>query len=431
MATGFEFQNFESLMKPPMVEGENREIQIAFENFAGKQYKLITPLKGVHRSAYNFFDLNGDKDNEVIVFYSKSSENDIVRMNVLDRKADGTWDSIADIETEYSDVQQVEFADLNGDKIKEIIVGWTVYQNEYAKTMNVYMLSKVKSIYVFEKVYNSTYYDFKAIDIDCDSQKDILKIDYTPNIEAAVYTANFVAYKDDRIQDLTSIELDFSFSSITSISNDYIENENRRRIYFDGPKYESGMITECIFYNTNIESFEKEKSNHQPLSMLSTRISNVTSRDINNDGIIEIPKDREVTLGKSFSKDGTRVCYVTEWIQLKDGNTTTVFYEFFNSIYGYSYKIDKDIFSKITIENNLAEGKLTFYQVIYTSLGAIKGDPLFTIVATENSEDNDTLDFRYKLLYERSDYSYFCRIYKLGEDFGITKTGIRNNITLN
>ena len=226
MATGFEFQNLESLMKPPMVEGENREIQIAFENFAGKQYRLVTPLKGVHRSAYNFFDLNGDNDNEVIVFYSKDGETDIVRMNVLDRKTDGTWVSIADVETEYSDVQQVEFADLNGDKIKEIIVGWTVYQNEYAKTMNVYMLSKVKSIYVFEKVYNSTYYDFRTLDIDCDNKDDILKIDYSPNVSAMGYAASFIAYSDDVIQDISSIDLDLSFSSITSITSDLIKKEN-------------------------------------------------------------------------------------------------------------------------------------------------------------------------------------------------------------
>ena len=431
MATGFEFQNLESLMKPPMVEGENREIQIAFENFAGKQYKLVTPLKGVHRSAYNFFDLNGDNDNEVIVFYSKDGETDIVRMNVLDRKTDGTWVSIADVETEYSDVQQVEFADLNGDKIKEIIVGWTVYQNEYAKTMNVYMLSKVKSIYVFEKVYNSTYYDFRTLDIDCDNKDDILKIDYSPNVSAMGYAASFIAYSDDVIQDISSIDLDLSFSSITSITSDLIKKENRRRIYFDGPKHESGLITDCIFYNTTKNCFEKEKTLYQPLSLLSTRISNINSKDVNSDGIIEIPKDREITLGKTVSKDGTRNCYSTEWIQIEEGKASTISYEFFNSVYGYSYKIDDEIFNKITVENDQINGKLTFYQVIYSGSGAVRGDPLFSIIATESPDDYENLDFRYKLLFERSNYSYFYRIYERGEDFGITKISIRKNMAFN
>ena len=431
MATGFEFQNLESLMKPPVVEGENREIQIAFENFAGKQYSLVTPLKGLHRSAYNFFDLNGDNDNEVIVFYSKDNENDIVRMNVLDSKTDGTWVSIADIETEYSDVHQVEFADLNGDKIKEIIVGWTVYQNEYAKTMNVYMLSKVKSVYVFEKVYNSIYYDFITLDIDCDKQNDILKIDYTPNVNSAGYTASFITCRDDAIQEISSIDLDMSFSSIISVSSDLIKSENRRRIYFDGPKHESGMITDCIFYDTTKNCFEKEKTFVKPLSLISARISNITSKDVNNDGIIEIPKDREMILGQTVSKDGIRSCYSTEWIQLNDGRESTVLYEFFNSVYGYSYKIENELFSKLTVENDQINGKITFYQVIYSGSGAVKGEPLFSIIATDNPDDYETLNFRYKLLYERSNYSYFCRIYETGEDFGITKTSIRKNMVFN
>ena len=433
MATGFEFQNLESLMKPPMVEGENREIQLAFENYVGEQYKLVTPLKGNHRSAYNFFDLNGDKDDEVIVFYSRERENetDIVRMNVLDQKNDGTWISIADIETEYSDVQQVEFADLNSDNIKEIIVGWTVFQNEYAKTLNIYMLSKLKSVYVFEKVYNSTYYDFKAMDIDCDSQKDILKIDYTPNIDGTGYTATYIACRNDVIQDVSSVELDLSFSSITSVTSDLVENENRRRIYFDGPKHESGMITDCIYYDSSLKCLTKETTVNQPLSILSSRISNVSSKDINNDGIIEIPADKEILLGESISKDGTHPVYVTEWLQIKQGKATTVYYQFFNSVYGYSYKIDKDTFTDITIENNLVNGELTFCQIVYTGSGAVKGEPLFTIIATDEPDENEDIDFRYKLLYERSKYSYFCRIYSRGNDYGITRTSIKKNMVLN
>ncbi len=431
MATGFEFQNLESLMKPPVVEGENRNIQLAFENFAGKQYHLVTPLKGEHRSAYNFFDLNGDTEDEVIVFYSKENENDIVRMNVLDKKTDGTWVSIADIGTEHSDVQQVEFADLNGDKIKEIIVGWTVFQNEYAKTMDVYMLSKRKSIYVFERVYNSIYYDFKTFDINCDARKDILKIDYTKNMDSAGYTATYLGYNNNEIEEISSINLDLSFSSITSVVSDFLESENRRRLYFDGPRHESGMITDCIFYNNDKGCFEKENTGFTPLSVLSSRIANVSSDDINSDGIIEIPKEKEILLGENISKDGTLNSHAIEWVQLTSGKIATVSYELFNSVYGFSYKIDKNSFNKVTVKNDLVKGELTFYQMIYTHTGVVKGEPLFTIVATKNPEETDKLDFRYKFLYESSKYSYFCRIYSLGEEMGITRSSIKKNMMFN
>ena len=431
LVTGFEFENLESLMKPPMVEGENRKIQLAFENFAGKEYRLITPLKGEYRSAYNFFDLNGDTEDEVIVFYSKNGENDVVRMNVLDKNTDGTWVSIADIGTEYSDVQQVEFADLNGDKIKEIIVGWTVFQNEYVKTMDVYMLSKKKDIFIFERVYNSTYYDFRTFDINCDARKDILKIDYIKNFDRAEYVATYLGYSEDGISDFSSIALDLSFSSITSVTSDYIKEENRRRLYFDGPKHESGMITDCVYFNSNNGKLEKEKTGFQPFGVLSSRIANITSKDINNDGLIEIPKEKEMLLGENIAKDGSMKLLVTEWIQINSQRTDTVSYDVLNSTYGYSYRISKDEFSKVTVKNNLVTGEMTFYKLDNFNGYYKKGDALFTIIATENSDNAEEFDFRYKYLSRKNKYYYFCRIYDQGERAGISKSVISKNISFN
>ena len=431
LATGFEFQNLESLMKPPMVEGENRKIQLAFENFVGKDYQLVTPLKGIHRAAYNFFDLNGDKDDEVIVFYSKSEENDVIRMNVLDRNNDGTWVSIADIVTEYSDVQQVDFADLNGDNIEEIIVGWTVFQNEYTKTMNVYMLSKKRDTYIFEMVYNSIYYDFITVDINCDNNADLLKIDYIKNIDRSEYVASYLGFKTVEIHEFSSIVLDLSFSSVTSITSDYLKNENRCRVYLDGPKHESGVITDCIYFDNVSCELKKERSGSIPLSTLSSRITNISSRDINNDGIIEIPTEKEMPLGECVTKDGSKNLLVTEWVQLNSDNTTTVSYSVFNATCCYSYRIPEDMFNEITVKNNLITGEMTFYKINSSYGNVSKGDALFTIIATESSENAEDLDFRYKYLCKKNKYYYFARIFNQGEKTGITKSLIINNISFN
>ena len=134
------FQPVDSLMRPPKVEGENLSIQLAFEEKIGTDYVLKRPLRGNYRNAYTFIDLTGDKNNEVIVFYSKSDSLGIVRMNVL-RNIEGKWKSIADFQSVHNDILEVEFADLNGDGNKEIIVGWSVFQDSYSKLMIIYEVS--------------------------------------------------------------------------------------------------------------------------------------------------------------------------------------------------------------------------------------------------------------------------------------------------
>ena len=153
---GTYFQPVDSLIRPPQAEGENLAIQLAFSEAAGDDFILKQPLNGNYRNAYTFIDLTGDNNDEVIVFYSKSNDLGIVRMNVLDKK-DDKWVSIADFQSAHSDIHEIEFADLNGDNTKEIIVGWTVLGESYSKLITVYQITDSENNINIKTVYNDYY----------------------------------------------------------------------------------------------------------------------------------------------------------------------------------------------------------------------------------------------------------------------------------
>lgn len=430
LVTEYEFESLDSLMKPPMVEGENREIQLAFEKFTGGNYKLITPLKGKYRSAYTFVNLNNDDTDEVIVFYSDKEENDLVRMNVLGKNTLGEWMSLADIETNHSDVEQIEFADINGDKIKELIVGWTVFQNEYAKSMNVYRTTFSEGFYAFESIYNSAYYDFRVLDVNCDGQKDILKIDYSKKLDKNEFKAVMLGYTDNEIKEATSVNLDFSFSSVISVTSEYLSNENRRRIYIDGVKHESGLLTDCIYFDSKTGELKKEASGRPALSVRSSRISNIVSDDINNDGLVEIPFEEEL-LGSEVIYDDNmqnKTQLIIKWKHINSNDTLCA--EILNPVYSYSFRIEKDMINRFTVVNDLENGKLTFYTLKYGSYGFTKGEKLFEIIALPSAEFTDEPDYRYKLLAESHGYIYYCRIYEIGEENGYTRSFMKKNLIL-
>ena len=428
-----EFKPVNSLMKPPKVEGENLAIQLAFEESVGDTYLLKQPLKGEYRSAYTFIDLDGDSDNEVIVFYSGKDAIDIVRMNVLD-VIDGNWRSVADFESLHNQIQEIKFADLNGDNLKEIIVGWTTYQDDYSKLLSVYKINETDSGVSIKPVFDDTYSYFEIIDIDSDGTRDILLLKYfamanTPENE---YKASFMSYTRKGITEIASIPLDRSISSVTSVVSDKADDVIPKKIYVDGYKIDSGMATDCFYWNESEKQFEKPLFDGVSLSALSSRTTGVFCADINADGLVEIPVEellpdsRVITLERSNDLSQG----IIKWMSINNNYLETVEYRLMNLQAGYSFRIDESWIGNITVENDQSEGILTFCQLKYSSGQLVRGVPYFSIktVTDDNSISFFSSDFDY-LLNNKGQY-YYCRIYDSGKDFGITNKMIINSMIL-
>ena len=427
-----EFKPINSLMRPPKVEGENLSIQLAFEENVGDNYLLKQPIKGDYRSAYTFIDLDGDNDNEVIVFYSSQEAIDIVRMNVLDI-IDGRWKSVADFESIHNQIQEVKFADLNGDKLKEIIVGWTTYQDDYSKLLSVYKINRAKEGVSIKPVFDDSYSQFEIIDINSDGNKDILSLKRVavPNTPETEYRASFLSYTKGQIAEIAGIPLDKSIASVTSVTSDFNEETSLRRIYVDGYKVDSGMATDCFYWDKSKNAFEKITYGGVSLSAITSRSAGVFCSDINSDGFIEIPveeylpassvvtAERSVDIGQSIIK----------WVQIGAGYLNTVEYRLMNSSSGYSIKLDEDWIGKVTVINDTVEGVLTFCKLKNDNGQLECGDAVFSIKST--SDDGMVSYFSdYDYLTKNKGQYYFCRIYDEVEGFEVTYKEIKNSMIM-
>lgn len=428
-----EFKPINSLMKPPKVEGENLSIHLAFEESVGDNYLLKQPLRGDYRSAYTFIDLDGDSEDEVIVFYSDRQAIDIVRMNVLD-KIEGKWHSIADFESLHNQIQEIKFADLNGDRLKEIIVGWATYQDDYSKLLSVYKIKSESAAVTIEPVFDDMYSHFEIIDVDSDGKKDILSIKYLAiaNTPEAEYRATFLSYTDGGVTEIASASLDRSIASVTSVTSDYDENKDARRIYIDGYKIDSGMATDCLYWNKDKTALEKITFNGMSLSAITSRTTGVLCSDINSDGIIEIPTEEFLPASSVISAERAVVAgqSLIKWVQIGAYSLEAVEYRLINSQAGYSFKFNEEWLGKVTVENDLSKGVLTFCQLKNVGGQLVCGVPYFSIktVTDENSVSYFSTNYDY-LLNNKGQY-YYCRIYDSGDDIQITYKKIKNAMIL-
>ena len=218
----------------------------------------------------------------------------------------------------------------------------------------------------------------------------------------------------------------------------------------DGYRKDGGMTTELFFWDNKENRFKaSESEDSTAISVLATRNTVITCRDINDDGIIEIPFEeyindsKVVSLAKSLGKQQS----IINWVKSTGTGPVTVYYEIFNQN-NYSLKIDKEWYGYFTVKNDEDKSVLTFYAVenaqenlpfgsddrsdraddifdFHFNDGNENENVLFSILSVLENENNFYDLSGYKFLKNDNGYSYFCYIYKEGKRWGITKDSLK------
>lgn len=446
--SGTAFESVDMLMRPPKNEGQNSEIQAAFEASINDKYILRSPLSGEYKSSFILVDFNGDKIDEVVVFYSLSGAPDVARMNVI-CDFNGEWRSVADLESAHKQIHKVDFADIDKDGMMEIIAGWSISDTDLLNTLNVYRLSSDNGNLSVEKIFENNYTEFAVCDVNADFKTDILLFDkqHTDNVSIRATYYDFVGKK---AYEAGEFYIDATISSVYSVCFDKDNSNGNTRIYVDGYRFDSGMTTELFYWDKKEKSFNRPVySDLKSIPAAATRNTVITCRDINDDGIVEIPfeeyipESEVVQQNKSVQKEQN----IIKWMKYKNHGFVPVYYEIYNIQNNYSLKIKNDWYGNFTVKSEPDKGMMTFYRVegsenTFTDFDdrQRQDDDLFDFgFDDDNSNDNalfsvlcvaeNNSDFYdltgYKHLKTDNGFSYFCYIYKEGKKSGITKDSLK------
>lgn len=112
----------EELMSPPKLTAEQAEIDSALKQALGENVKLKYPKSGDFRSAFVFHDIDGDGEEEAIVFYQLDSST--TWLTVMDR-TDGQWRSTYSSSGLGDDVDFISFANVTDPQREDIVIGWS------------------------------------------------------------------------------------------------------------------------------------------------------------------------------------------------------------------------------------------------------------------------------------------------------------------
>lgn len=428
------FKSPESTLVPPNQVGQNAEIEKAFISSLkkhngdnGSSYSLQYPSTGKYRTAYIKYDIDGDGHDEVIVFYTLSSAETTVRINILE-KVHGKWKSILDESGYGGKIDSVDFVDLNNDGKKELVFTWSLYDSDAYKILTVQTLQKMEKKgepYAELITRMNQPFSFMGIkDMDGDGNENIIVVYPDKSLKVRKSYLNIYRMKEDySIRPIsTPVPLDGTVSGYADIH--YEKQGGTTVALLDAVKGEDAMITEVFWWDRDKKQIITPFLDTASLKNMATyRPALVPVLDVNSDGMYEIPiMDTE----DSKNTGGESRVGLTTWCSIdinEPGQLIPSRYAFVNTAGRYSFNIEPGYKGKVSAYIQNDTGVMTVYS---SPDGTEKGDPLFSIVKKQKTQlaKDDTHTF----IRETGDYAVFGTLTSAGEKAGFTNRQIEKDL---
>lgn len=338
LLTGCSSSSADKLLTPPLLEKEQREIIAALYESADADIELEYPLSG-GGSAVLLSDLDGDGEDEAVVFYRQSpkvSEDTSLKFSLLDKK-DDEWKSVCDMTADGERLDKLK-AEKLGDSGRESLIAGICVKGQNDKQFTVYDYDGEKLAAVFE---NEPYSLFDMKDLDGDGKKEL----FTVSAQSQTKVSSAVVYRPDEKGAFQNSSLPLSelYTDYRNISYSVKDGRNTQYVYLDAVLSSGSIMTEVLRYgagHTIDRVYAPDTENADTL-----RSADYLCCDIDGDGVAEIPVPH---LCRGYDNDSDDPVYFTAWKCADEGSLATVCESYTDTNNGYAFVIPKEWENKVT-----------------------------------------------------------------------------------
>jgi hypothetical protein len=270
------------------------------------------------------------------------------------------------------------------------------------------------------------YYSTKSfIDVNGDNKKDLVLIylDDTGEIQHSLFKCFSVTDGKSFVK-FGEIELSSNISSVSKIQTDIasVGNKKATRIFIDCLKTDNTMFTEFLYWDSLIISLVKGVDSADTTT---TRNSKVFCRDVDGDGLLEIPANTKLCGDPNAltvkKEDGLYIFTMLKWSNVfgdkSEGNVHTIF----NPIDMYLYRVVR--IDEVTVKYDSQKRALSFR--VWDEKEQMIKDVIFTIYY---SNDGAMQQKTAKLLHSSTDKDkFYYELTSFGASFGVTDEGIKSS----
>ena len=318
LLTGCMGRSAEELYALPKQPDEYYELQKAIDQIL-MNGSYSGPLTGTNQQAVQLADLDGDGQDEAIVFIKTAGERPL-KAYIFDENEDGTYQNTGVIEGDGSAFDAVDYVQLDGIPGMEILLGRQLSE-QITQSLCAYAYRDGHLI----ELMSTNYTEYTVADLDADERRDIFVLRSQTEERSAV--AELYRYVDGQMEREPEVSLSNGAKQIRRIVTGLVA-QNLPAV-FVASEYGENMIITDIFAFTGKE-FRNISSNAETgLSAQTVRSYNVYASDIDSDGLIEMPAPVALP-----SQNNEATYWVIDWYNLlPDGQRevkTTTFHSFLN-----------------------------------------------------------------------------------------------------
>ena len=277
----------EELLRAPRLSGDFGLIQSALNQWLGQSAQLKYPLSGELLSPFQMGDFDGDGVQDAAVLYT-TAETPNVCLALLQKDAEGAWQVQGEVEGLADTVDSILFASLQEGGADQIVVAYTVstatgenqflavYSYERGQLLSI--LEQACDQYLIEDITGNGYDDLVLM---ATGEDGIVRIELlTANPEGGFHQLAVMGLSEEKF---------VGYASLASGEGAY----GGRYLVLDGWTGVSGTSLASVLLHFNEDTQQMEPASQITAEQLYNAtlrsIPTLTSRDIDQDGVVEIP----------------------------------------------------------------------------------------------------------------------------------------------
>ncbi len=404
----------DSLLRSPEPLGEHAEISKALESTVGKKFVLKSPKYGDWRTAFVVRDMDGDEVDEALAFYSLDTDGVAeLHMSIIGGD-NGDWKVLGDLQLGGTDVERIDFGDLDGDGAEEVAVAWSIYG---APETRLTVLSPNEETPV--PLYEGSYTDFCIYDMT-ESEGDELMV-FVTDLNDKTTRCSLLYGEGGKLNEGGAALLSSSIATVRKFHK--TELDGKPTVYIDATTADGGYFTEIVTVEGDKLSAPMAQSGGKA-NVITGRYQPINCGDVNGDNSLEIPC--MTVLPNGGNSDGT--LYLTEWKEYRDGRLTTVEKSVVSKLMQYKIKVDSGWQGKFSCVYTGENDGTDLY--IYNAKKGL-GDKVLSVIAVPKEGFDIENHQGMFIIDENSKTVYLGRLYNDKNSLGITRSEVKKIFSQN
>ncbi|OYD06772.1 FG-GAP repeat domain-containing protein [Paludifilum halophilum] len=336
-----------TLLKKPSMQSKQQAMHQAVTQFLPQEAKLIVPSGPADISALQEKDLDGDGQQEIIAFYQKETF-DYESYAMILKKKKGGWTLLTTIGGVGKKVNYADFRDLNGDGTPEFLFGLGDDESTQ-RELEVYTLKNG----VTKNLMSRPYTELAVDDLDRDRKSEIILLIH--DREKMKARAELYTFQSGRLRQTDTLAMEGGINGYLQVTTGRAR-QKQRGVFLDiGVGAHSSYTALLILEKGKLKNvFAPDRP--EGTERITFRATGELSRDINGDGIVEVP-----LLQQPKGTDHlplSEVPWITSWYQWDGGKKLNrLFQNYIDYRAGFSFRFPESWSDHVSIRRKESEGK--------------------------------------------------------------------------